>query len=376
MFLLAEGAFLWAAPPTLFRQISSYAIKRMAASSESSFGSQLASQTFRTVQEYHQVLSREMLSHAMPQLVPTPIEQISLEGWGPSTEQQTQAYQTYLNSLQSVRTLAHDVFPFIYYQSTPEHYNLHPQEINQITQDIGAVYSSLQTARGFLAKPDPALNEGMRYLNRLQEYFRVISSDVILPFEADEKLPQRIERPDRVFRSYEFLLKTPFIPKDHAQAKWYHRFVPSTSFAETQPLPQHLRVAIINDNEKVLLAAAQITKHSPCAQWQIDTYTDPEDFLVEATRVPYDLVLTDLMVAPGGGTLLAAQLRARLFKGTILAVTGGGLVTPVLMHTLYNSGMDGVIPIPEAYYGLDFSDKLVFRLRIYFYYKEQGKWNH
>ena len=300
-------------------------------------------------------LSAKMIPH-LKTVVPTAAENLSFKMWHPSDAQIQALTAQYYSTLAQAKQLRIGLFPSMYYADV-----LPPQQINQNLSDIAGVMAGITQMEKFVEGEDRALCDEKENMAIFTTYFSAPANwqaaSLARPLSGDALPP----RPDRVFNEDEFFLQEP---------DWLMR-----KREELFPLPGKMKVAVLNDDEEILKGLLRMKETVDGAQWTIDGFLSPEDFLGQPDVRSYDMVLTDLNLRPGGGVYVALRLRQMGYQNPILAISAYD-EEPFLAKQLYNNEIDGMyaagtmaaLRVPQIH------EVVMDKMRNYFYYKEKGKW--
>ena len=288
------------------------------------------------------------------------------------TSQKNEFYNRYTQAITTAINLSKNLSTFLRYQ-TISPVQLEPLEIERNLTDITNAKIELDAVDRYLWEKDLALETVYRNLDLLSNYFESVGSGQALPLVPPRQRKeidggdsnwrkQIIKRQGRTFKVREFFLRTS--KKDQ------------TALADFK-LPKKLKVAILNDQERLLQNFSQIKQLPGGEDWEIDTFLSPTEFLNHPNFYSYDLILMDLNLRPGGGVYLALRLREKGYKNAILAVTAyeeqsafGG--------NLYNMGFDGAFASGVTWKMYDpwARDILFEKIKNYYFLKKKYGWEH
>lgn len=305
-------------------------------------------------------------------VVPTDILSVRFVLNNSPLSQRQELYDRYTRAIKTADNLSKDFTTFLHYQITTP-VQLKPLEIEHNLREIAQAQAELLAVDRYLWEKDLALETVYRNLDLLSNYFESVGSGQALPLVPPRQRKeidggdsnwrkQIIKRQGRTFKVREFFLRTS--KKDQ------------TALADFK-LPKKLKVAILNDQERLLQNFSQIKQLPGGEDWEIDTFLSPTDFLNHPNFYSYDLILMDLNLRPGGGVYLALRLREKGYKNAILAVTAyeeqsafGG--------NLYNMGFDGAFASGVTWKMYDpwARDILFEKIKNYYFLKKKYGWEH
>ncbi len=285
-----------------------------------------------------------------------------------SPQQWKQVLTQYQQAMKAVQTLSSYIDKHIYYLATPEAEQVSTQQIAQILAEITRAQGLVQKATISLGD-NQVLKEATLYLNNAQGFYMMLSTGAY--FEVNSETEQPILRHDgHTYNCKEFALAG----NCPVWEKIFSILLPklSTWFSRSGKLPKRLRVAVLQDDKRVISDIEKMHKRENLTQWEIDYYKDPEYFLSQVPYGQYDLILTDVLMKNGGGRYLTRQLRARGYEGSIITISGfdaeqGG-------QAFFTDGVDGMIDVYEN--RVSRPDWLWTRLNHYFWLKQKYGWKH
>lgn len=296
-------------------------------------------------------LSLQMRSQ-LKVLIPTAAENLHFNLFYPNETQINVLKQQYNTSILAAQDLTHELFPTVFYADV-----LSPQQINQSLTDIARVNSMLAQAEVFLEGQDIPLENAKQNMKNLTRYFSGLGSGQAVDLGNFD--PERGPFPpqDRTYDEEEFFLSSP------------------KGVAAPLVLPEKMKIAILNDDESILQSLLKMKQTQEGANWTVEGFMSPEEFLNRPDVRSYDLILTDLNLRPGGGVYLTLRLRQMGYQNTILAVSAYGRIPP-FAKALYEHGIDGMyaagtmasLRVPRIHV------VVLDKIKNYFYYKEKGKW--
>lgn len=296
-------------------------------------------------------LSAKTVGH-LKVVTPTPAKNLSFNVFYPNNAQLVALQQQYNAGILAAQQLTHELFPTVFYADA-----LAPQQINQNLADITRVRGMLTQIDMFMDEDDLPLANAQENMARLAHYFSSIGSGQVMnfyQFESDFFWRRQASTLDKK----EFFLKDP----------------EGVNPDDTVELPRKWKVAVLNDDEGILEALLRMKRTKEGAQWTIDGFLSPEEFLNSPDVRAYDLILTDINIRPGGGDYLAFRLRQMGYKEPILAISGYD-EEPYLAQRLYLYGIDGMyaagtvgaLRVPRLH------EVMLGKIKNYFYYKKKNQ---
>lgn len=284
-----------------------------------------------------------------------------------SEEQYAAGKKAFEQAVTYMQEVSKSINAEIYYLGTSEGEAFLPEQIRQRLSEISKGQSLVKDARAIWGDNYTLVRIAI-YWERMQEVYNALGTG-ILP-AGKEKL-KTVKRSDgHAYIAEEFGLLSTITDVPLPEPDWRD---PSAwlGLNISGTIPTHLRVAILQDDPKVINGLKMMRKRAGLKGWTLDFYDDPEAFLNQVSYEKYDMILTDVLIRNGGGRYLARQLRNRGYEGSILTLSGfevthGG-------EEFFNDGIDGMISIGWT---SDLSDLIWRRLNNYFLLKEKYGWKH
>lgn len=251
----------------------------------------------------------------------------------PRTARQRLAFSAkYQETMARFKKFKSETDSFLYYQLKPsEKRTLHSAESNMRLYSIMDMERELVRLSVIVdAKADPALAFALQYVRRVRDevspFLKGLSGEDIY-----------FSRSDRKFVPREFYLHT------FELGGLIGMLRPGLAVKELQQLPPNLRVAVLNDRRSVLdKVKASHKKGVFIATGQVSCFSRADDLLRSVhSGVKYDVVLTDMVVAGGGGYYLTNLLRLNGFRGAVIAVTAYEPDDQMALD-MFNRGFDGM----------------------------------
>lgn len=284
-----------------------------------------------------------------------------------SEEQYAAGKKAFEDAVTYMQEVSKSINAEIYYLGTSEGEAFRPEQIRQRLGEILQGQNLVRDARAIWGDNYTLVRIAI-YWERMQEVYNALGTGILSI--GKEKL-KTIKRSDgHVYVSEEFGLLSTITEVPLPEPDWRD---PSAwlGLNMSGTVPARLRVAILQDDPKVINGLKMMRKRAGLKNWTLDFYDDPEAFLNQVSYEKYDMILTDVLIRNGGGRYLARQLRNRGYEGSILTLSGfevthGG-------EEFFNDGIDGMISIGWA---SDLSDLIWRRLNNYFLLKEKYGWKH
>lgn len=315
-----------------------------------------------------------------------------------SVPEQTLNYlQTRYNDLlQSIQDFRSYIVPKIVYASLPgEGTQINPQETEHITAETSDILYKIKLLRTSLPE-DPYLQKQEVYWGTVFEGFNPLLKGMIV---KNEQLPRADERTlvkkefnlfnpdgtDYLLPRSETLIRDPDDEEEldsYAYVRMQMRNPPITQQAAAEEreklldqIPSGLRIAFINDDTLPRINFEGWAKKGYLGRGAtLKAFKDGGQFLKELEKgVPYDLVITDLLV-PEGGLAMMPQLRQMAPHLTVIASSKydrgeedeamlfkAGIDGYLWYNTNLNSGAYGYIEYLRA-------------MKNYYYYKKLHGW--
>ncbi len=253
-------------------------------------------------------------------IVPTPASELRLNIIHPSKEQLFNYKQDYRNFMKDFSVLRKDVHSTLFYQNILGENN--PGMDLRTRRELIPQLAQMQLQSSSLLRmkfsTDVPLQQAHNWLN--------VALRHINPFHIPKEEHIWPRNDSRVFDRDEFFLgKTKL-----------------SLWAETYPLPETMRVAVLNDSAGILEAYRAWDINKKLGEgWKFFLYEDTQSLLnAIKSGAEYDLVITDIIVPGGGGYYLVDEIRS---MGKDMTIIGCSMhrITEVNPEQMFKQGFDG-----------------------------------
>ena len=312
-------------------------------------------------------LERRELEHNVFTAIPLPrLENMKLGIVAPTAKQKEIIFTKYADLAEKTRAFKAEIDGLLYYQSRPsERRELSVQEKQYWLEKISALSRELNILSLSVEETDPVFM-------RIKKYLRYALSVVAPEMEgAFLDLFPTDSRTDRVLKVEEFYLHDPTANRFELWRNFFKKENP------TQLVPKGLKIAVLNDRQSFLWAIEESYQEKLLFKGHyVKTYAHAANLLddMRVGRETFDVILSDLHVPGGGGYHVVQTLRARGYKGVIIAASAYPELT-YMAQALYKRGFDGMFAIPEIFeLNPHWYDRLNQGLRNYFYYRHTNGW--
>lgn len=301
-------------------------------------------------------------------VMPTNVKNLPILLFSPSYKQEVQIALLYRKVINSFKTFKKEMDVFLYYQlQLNERRQISAAEQAVWSKKIGEMNAQLAQLRNLISEEEPFYKAAREYMT--------FAAETINPMLRGILEKRDFIRVDRQYVPEEFFLHAPDQKKESSWKKW----IPSSmqNYQAARRLPKHLKLAVLNDRRSVLQAFQSAHKYSFCPNWGLTTYENAEDLLRDISNgKEFDIILTDIVVAGGGGYYLVSTLRAQEFKGVIIGLSAYE-EEPKMGLKMFNRGFDGMIPL---WIGFEndtgwWPREIMTRLQNYFYYRDMNGWS-
>jgi len=256
--------------------------------------------------------------------------------------------------------------PFLYYQLKPsERRDLAPEEGKWWIEKVGKIEKDLVYLSAMVdPREDAALAFALDYAARVR-------GEAVPMLKGVSGPDLYFSRGDRKFVGDEFYLHDPDLKR------WGSMLRRGRARLEAEKLPRNLRVAVLNDRQRVLERMTDSHKQGVFIKnGTLECFSRAEDLIaaVRAGRV-YDVILTDIVISGGaGGYFLTQTLRLDGFPGAIIALSAYEREDMMGLE-MFERGFDGMLNLPIGFEESPFWAADVMRgLNKYFYLRAAHGW--
>lgn len=275
----------------------------------------------------------------------------------------------YYQAMKDFAALKKDLAPQLFYIQT-QNDKLTPAALSHLYMRITAVEEKLSCLA--LVFDDKPLQAARTYLLKARK--------ILNPYAANElTLPSHLRRTDRKFVAKEFFLygpdgRPPYLKRNSWLGEIRNAYRAKKIAAG---IPTGMRIAFLNDLSPVEYAVYSWYRRGLFPKdTQLFTYRSVHDFERALERgVQFDLVITDLVMANGGGYALIAQFRRHNNTTPVLALSAFS-EEDAHAQTLFDMGFDGMLSTHGGGFALDASGYLTLlnALNNYYQLKAANGW--